>query len=117
MSVEQVVTVKITCDGPPCQRGTAGPRTIEWTEARGVPVKPPNDAWRIIVVDLFDGSKHLFCGVECAITWLRKHRPLQSPSESADDAVLATAADGLAKEAAPTELSTASFDGEMVVEP
>ena len=117
MSVEQVVTVKITCDGPPCQRGTAGPRTIEWTEARGVPVKPPNDAWRIIVVDLFDGSKHLFCGVDCSIAWLRRHQPLQSPSEIADEAVLATATDGLAADGAPMEPSTIEPPNDVVVEP
>ena len=80
MPLKNEVKTIVTCDNPDCIVH------LEWTEdaVKESPDGLPNAAWRIVMVILFDQSKHVFCSKQCASIWLHKHAPvLQSPAERA----------------------------------
>jgi hypothetical protein len=79
----QVITV--TCDNPECKRGIAGSvKVIQWDQQAAATNhdEVPNDAYRIITVELFNRQRMAFCGVACSIDGLRALPPLKSPSET-----------------------------------
>lgn len=109
--------VELTCDGPPCQRGTAGPVKVGWQEKPGTAMRPPDEAWRFIVVTLFNNTKFVFCGSECLIAWARRHTPIQSPKEQAEAAGVNMAADELAAVGGPTDPTIIDPSEAKIVEP
>lgn len=84
----QIITV--TCDNPDCNRGLAGSvKVIQWDQQAAAtnPGEIPNDAYRIITVEMFNQQRMAFCGRVCATEGLQMMAPLKSPRELSPNVV------------------------------
>jgi hypothetical protein len=92
VSVKQLV--KVTCDRQGCDVD------VSWDEANKSAA--PDAAYRLLVVEFFDGKKLVFCGGYCLRKFLKTHQPLRSPDEISKTAlqdlpILDAAADDFAQ--------------------
>lgn len=77
-------TITVTCDNPNCKRGLAGSaKAISWDQSKAGadPNELPNDAFRVITIELFNQQKMVFCGKACAVEGVQSLVPLNSPRE------------------------------------
>lgn len=73
-------TVTVECDGQHCGEKKA---VIKWNEelVKDDTMYPPVEAYRIVVIELFDGAKYVFCSRKCAQEFLTAHPLVLSPEE------------------------------------
>jgi hypothetical protein len=79
--ITQTTDVYVTCDNPKC--GDGSPLHIFWNQERVAEDDEhlPDQAFRIVTLEFFDGEKKTFCSDKCAISFLQSHIPLRSPRE------------------------------------
>lgn len=86
--VKTETQVVVTCDGPSCSFGEHGqPSTYTWSEedAKDNPEAIPDDAYRLLVLQLFSGKKFLFCSRACLRDFMRTYIALRSPRELTEE--------------------------------
>lgn len=86
----QVTDVTFTCDNPTCAKNFGGKRRSFSWQAEQVQEDAealPDDAFRIVNLELFDGKKYAFCGHECVVRALKFLDPLESPREKSSNVV------------------------------
>jgi len=72
-------TFRVFCDSRTCKNSVQWVLETAGENAEGVPC----DAWRILILEQFEGQKETFCSKECLIRWLKNYVPPLSPKEKA----------------------------------
>lgn len=86
----QVTDVTFTCDNPTCAKNFGGKQRSFFWQAEKVSddaAELPDDAYRIVNLELFNGKKYAFCGHECVVRALGYLEPLESPREKTSNVV------------------------------
>lgn len=89
--LSQVTDVTFTCDNPTCAKSFGGkPRSFGWQaeKVQDDAEALPDDAFRIVNLELFNGKKYAFCGHECVVRALSYLDPLESPREKSSNVVI-----------------------------
>jgi hypothetical protein len=85
-----ITHVSFQCDNPLCKKNFGGvPRSFSWQEEKVQADADalPDDAFRILNVQLFDGRKFAFCCRQCVGTALDMLGPLKSPREQMSNVI------------------------------
>jgi hypothetical protein len=80
VQVQGETTLKVTCESPTCGK------SVSWVieNAGNTAENVPDDAFRILILESFVGTKQVFCSWDCLRRVMKSYVPPFSPREKAE---------------------------------